>query len=71
MANGDRAVPPQGFDLGALRALDAIRAVPPPRPLAQGPGRVANVFRRRGQWSLPWWEIETLTPAPSQARKPT
>lgn len=71
VTNGDRAVPPQGFDLSATTARGAIRAISAPPPPSQGPGRVANVFRRRGQWSLLWWEIETLTPAPEKARKPT
>lgn len=71
VTNGGRAVPPQGFDLSATRALDAIRAISAALPPSQGPGRVANVFRRRGQWSLPWWEIKTLTLAPEKSRKPT
>ncbi len=72
MANGSRVSLPQGFDLDAMKAREALTfddirdiakslrdANKAPRP--QAPGRVANVFRRRGQWSSAWWQSATDT----------
>ncbi len=47
---------PSGFDIEAVKAREAILVKPPKTP-PRAPGRVANVFRRRGQWSLAWWEM--------------
>lgn len=42
--------------IDAVKAREAILVKPPKTP-PRAPGRVANVFRRRGQWSLAWWEM--------------
>lgn len=64
MATNGYYGPPGGFDLAALKVREAAltpdgaRAESPKVYVSpDAPGRVANVFRRRGQWSLPWWKI--------------
>lgn len=42
--------------IDAEKVREAILVKPPKTP-PRAPGRVANVFRRRGQWSLAWWEM--------------
>lgn len=65
MASGNRVSLPQGFDLDALRAHEAMRfddmrrtaeSLRKANAPQRAPGRVANVFRRRGQWSSTWWD---------------
>lgn len=56
--------------IDAEKAREAILAKPPKTP-PRAPGRVANVFRRRGQWSLAWWGDDFASPDESGSTKGT